>query len=98
MVSLSDRATSLTPPSVVTKSSADYHVERTQLRRTKKAAATRGLTRSHNRTLKHVFNGAAALHKKSFLHKKSGVCTKSPRRTLRREIRLSLIMLTLIRP
>lgn len=45
--------------SVVTGSSADYHVERAQLRRTKKAAATRGLTRSHNRTLKHVFKSAA---------------------------------------
>jgi len=29
------------------------------VRRTKKAAETRGLTRSHNRTLKHVFKGAA---------------------------------------
>ena len=44
---------------VVTRSSADYQVERAQLRRTKKAAATRGLTRSHNRTLKHVFKSAA---------------------------------------
>ena len=44
---------------VVTKSSADYHVERAQLRRTKKVADTRGLTRSHDRTLKHVFKGAA---------------------------------------
>jgi transposase len=44
---------------VVMKSSADYRVEGTGLRRTKKAAATRGLTRSHNRTLKHVFKGAA---------------------------------------
>lgn len=44
---------------VVTRSSADYHVERAQVRRTRKAAETRGLTRSHNRTLKHVFKGAA---------------------------------------
>lgn len=44
---------------VVTKSSADYHSDGTQLRRTKKGAATRGLTRNHNRTLKHVFKGAA---------------------------------------
>ena len=44
---------------VVTRSSADYQVEGTRLRRTKKAAATRGLTRSHNRTLKHVFKSAA---------------------------------------
>lgn len=44
---------------VVTKSSADYRVEGAGLRRTKKAAETRGLTRSHNRTLKHVFKGAA---------------------------------------
>jgi len=35
---------------VVTRSSADYRVEEAGLRRTKKAAATRGLTRSHNRT------------------------------------------------
>jgi transposase len=44
---------------VVTKSSADYHVEGVQLRHTKKAAATRGLTRSHNRTLKYIFKSAA---------------------------------------
>jgi transposase len=44
---------------VVMKSSADYRVEGAGLRRTKKAAATRGLTRSHNRTLKHVFKSAA---------------------------------------
>jgi len=44
---------------VVTRSSADYMVEGAGLRRTKKAAATRGLTRSHNRTLKYVFKGAA---------------------------------------
>src|SRR5215204_2160891 len=44
---------------VVTKSSADYRIEGAQLRRTKKAADTRGLTRSHNRTLKHVFKSAA---------------------------------------
>lgn len=44
---------------VVTKSSADYRVEGAGLRRAKKSAATRGLTRSHNRTLKYVFKGAA---------------------------------------
>jgi transposase len=44
---------------VVTKSSADYRVEGARLRRTKKGAATRGLTRSHNRTLKYVFKSAA---------------------------------------
>lgn len=44
---------------VVMKSSADYRVEGARLRRTKRAAATRGLTRSHNRTLKHVFKSAA---------------------------------------
>ncbi|HEY0171596.1 MAG TPA: IS110 family transposase [Pyrinomonadaceae bacterium] len=44
---------------VVTRSSADYQVEGAGLRRTKKAAATRGLTRSHNRTLKYVFKSAA---------------------------------------
>jgi transposase len=44
---------------VVTKSSADYRIEGAQLRRTKKAADTRGLTRSHNRTLKRVFKSAA---------------------------------------
>ncbi|MET0623604.1 MAG: IS110 family transposase [Pyrinomonadaceae bacterium] len=44
---------------VVMRSSADYQVEGAGLRRTKKSAATRGLTRSHNRTLKHVFKSAA---------------------------------------
>jgi hypothetical protein len=44
---------------VVTRSSADYQVEGARLRRTRKVADTRGLTRSHNRTLKHVFKGAA---------------------------------------
>jgi transposase len=44
---------------VVMRSSADYWVEGAQLRRAKKAAATRGLTRNHNRTLKHVFKSAA---------------------------------------
>jgi transposase len=44
---------------VVTRSSADYHLDGFRLRRTKKAVETRGLTRSHNRTLKHVFKGAA---------------------------------------
>jgi transposase len=43
---------------VVTKSSADYRVVGAQVRRTRKAA-TRGLTRSHNRTLKYVFKSAA---------------------------------------
>lgn len=43
----------------MTRSSADYQVEGTRLRRTKKVAVTRGLTRSHNRTLKHVFKSAA---------------------------------------
>ena len=43
----------------MTRSSADYSVEGAGLRRTKKVAATRGLTRSHNRTLKYVFKGAA---------------------------------------
>jgi transposase len=44
---------------VVTKSSADYTVSGAGVRRTKKAATTRGLTRSHNRTLKYVFKSAA---------------------------------------
>lgn len=44
---------------VVTRSSADYHLDGVHLRRTKKGAETRGLTRSHNRTPKHVFKGAA---------------------------------------
>ena len=44
---------------VVTRSSADYEVKGALLRRTKKAAAARGLTQSHDRTLKHVFKGAA---------------------------------------
>src|SRR5215204_5479732 len=44
---------------VVTRSSADYRVEGAGLRRTKKVADTRGLARSHNRTLKYVFKGAA---------------------------------------
>jgi transposase len=43
---------------VVTKSSADYRVAGEQVRRTRKAAA-RGLTQSHNRTLKYVFKSAA---------------------------------------
>jgi transposase len=43
---------------VVTKSSADYTVSGAGVRRTRKAA-TRGLTRSHNRTLKYVFKSAA---------------------------------------
>jgi transposase len=44
---------------VVTKSSADYTVSAAGVRRTKRAATTRGLTRSHNRTLKYVFKSAA---------------------------------------
>jgi transposase len=44
---------------VVTKSSAAYTLSRAGVRRTKKAATTRGLTRSHNRTLKYVFKSAA---------------------------------------
>ncbi len=44
---------------VVTKSSADYTVSATGVGRTKKAATTRGLTPSHNRTLKYVFKSAA---------------------------------------
>lgn len=44
---------------VVTKSSADHHFIGQELRRTKKVAATRGLTASHNRTLKYVFKSAA---------------------------------------
>jgi transposase len=44
---------------VVTRSSADYQRDGAQLRRVKRAASTRGLTRSHNRTLKHVFKSAA---------------------------------------
>ncbi len=43
---------------VVTKSSADYRVAGAEVRRTRKAA-TRGLTQSHNRTLKYVFKSAA---------------------------------------
>jgi len=46
---------------VVTKSSADYTVSGAGVRRTKKAATTRGLTRSHNRTLKYVFKSAALM-------------------------------------
>ena len=44
---------------VVTRSSADYHVERARVRRTKKAVETRGLTRSHSSALEQVFKGAA---------------------------------------
>lgn len=43
---------------VVTKSSADYRIAGEQVHRARKAA-TRGLTRSHNRTLKYVFKSAA---------------------------------------
>lgn len=44
---------------VVTKSSADYTVSGAEVRRTRKGAVTRGLTQSHNRTLKYVFKSAA---------------------------------------
>jgi len=44
---------------VITKSSADYRMLGADVRRTRKAATTRGLTRSHNRTLKYVFKSAA---------------------------------------
>jgi transposase len=44
---------------VVTKSSGDHHVVGTELHRKKRMATTRGLTRSHNRTLKYVFKSAA---------------------------------------
>jgi transposase len=44
---------------VVTRSSADYQVAGAQLRRAQRATSTRGLPQSHNRTLKHVFKGAA---------------------------------------
>jgi transposase len=44
---------------VVTKSSADHHVVGTQIHRKKRSVTTRGLTQSHNRTLKYVFKSAA---------------------------------------
>jgi len=44
---------------VVTKSSGDHHVVGAELHRKKRMATTRGLTRSHNRTLKYVFKSAA---------------------------------------
>jgi transposase len=44
---------------VVTKSNADYTLRGAEARRTRKAATTRDLTRSHNRTLKYVFKSAA---------------------------------------
>jgi transposase len=44
---------------VVTKSSADYTVSTAGIGRTKRAATTRGLAQSHNRTLKYVFKSAA---------------------------------------
>src|SRR5829696_6899210 len=44
---------------VVTKSSADHHIVGAGLRRKQGSPATRGLTASHNRTLKYVFKGAA---------------------------------------
>ena len=44
---------------VVTRSSGDHQLIGEQVRRRKRAPETRGLTRSHNRTLKYVFKGAA---------------------------------------
>lgn len=44
---------------VVTKSSADHHMVGAGLRRKQRLPATRGLTTSHNRTLKYVFKSAA---------------------------------------
>lgn len=44
---------------VVTRSSADHHMVGAGLRRKQRSPATRGLTASHNRTLKYVFKGAA---------------------------------------
>jgi transposase len=44
---------------VVTKSSADHHMVDAGLRRKQRSPATRGLTTSHNRTLKYVFKSAA---------------------------------------
>jgi transposase len=44
---------------VQTHSSADYRFEGSELRRTTKKTATRGLKREHNRTVKSVFKGAA---------------------------------------
>ena len=43
----------------MTRSSGDHQLVGEQVRRRKRAPETRGLTRSHNRTLKHVFKGAA---------------------------------------
>ena len=44
---------------VTTKSSADHRIVGADVRRTRKAVTTRGLTQNHNRTLKYVFKGAA---------------------------------------
>ena len=44
---------------VRTRSSADHHFVGGDVRRTAKAATTRGLTQDHNRRLKHVFKSAA---------------------------------------
>lgn len=44
---------------VVTKSSAEHHLVGAGLRRKQRSPATRGLTTSHNRTLKYVFKSAA---------------------------------------
>jgi transposase len=44
---------------VVTRSSGDHQIIGEQVRRRERAPETRGLTRSHNRTLKYVFKSAA---------------------------------------
>ncbi len=44
---------------VVTRSSGDHRLVGEQVRRKQRAPETRGLTRSHNRTLKYVFKSAA---------------------------------------
>lgn len=44
---------------VVTRSSGDHQLIGEQVRRRKRAPETRGLTQSHNRTLKYVFKSAA---------------------------------------
>jgi transposase len=46
---------------VVTGSSSDHQLTGEQVRRRKRAPETRGLTRSHNRTLKYVFKSAALM-------------------------------------
>jgi transposase len=44
---------------VVTRSSGDHHMVGAGLRRKQRPPATRGLTTSHNRTLKYLFKSAA---------------------------------------